>query len=121
MAHSIIGMITETAEKIKALIVDNRLSGPEQEIQRDILKLNGMLDRLSIDIVVSSEEYKSFVNRPGATHYDIIVVGVFDEGVKEEIMDPSKLKNGTWAFLYNGKADSDDYLSIINFYKEHIF
>ena len=111
-------MIAQTDQKTKVLIVDNRLSGPEQEIQREIIKLNGLIDNLSIDIVASDDEY--IFNKSG-THYDIVMVGAFDEFIKKEILNPSRLKENIWAFQYNGKPDSDEYLNMINIYKKYIF
>jgi len=118
-------MIKEN-QKVKVLLMDTRFADPENEIERELIKTEGLLDNLSIDFIVSEEKFKEadlrlrvngrdIINKI-IKDYDLIIVGEFDEAIKKMVLITKKTNRGAWAFQYQGKPESNDYLEKIKFY-----
>jgi|GEM_PF-5152909 len=104
-------MTYETNNKT-VLILDSRFSeGLEQELEKDLTEVDGLLEGLPIEIASSESALKSLNHGCLGKQFDIILIGEFENKIKEYVLKLNHKYQGEKVFLYNNEPTSDKYLN----------
>jgi hypothetical protein len=103
-------MTYETNNKT-VLILDSRFSGLEQDLEKDLIAVDGLLEGLSIDVAASELELNSLDINSLGKQFDIILIGEFENKIKDYILKLNNQFNGEKVFLYAHESTSNNYLN----------